>query len=235
MKIVASRLKLPERVIVAGARGLIGTHLTDCLKSDGVDVLELDLTLGHDLSREEFVQEWFAAHPAPALINTFAMNDAVDDARAPETLFDVSLCSFERYLAVNLTALFSVCRQYAQSNSAGSIVNFTSMYGIVSPYPDMYERGEKHIAYGVSKAGVIQMTRHLAVHLAPRFRVNCIAPGGVEHEQSTAFKSAYASRAPMRRMMAVEELYGAVAYLISASASYCTGSVLTIDGGWTAW
>lgn len=226
---------LPEKVIVTGARGLIGQHVAERFRANGIEVLELDLVTGHDLSNEGFVREWFAANQAPALVNAFALNDHVVGMRSSARLLDVSLESFERFLHVNLTSLFSVCREYARSNPRGSIVNFTSVYGIVSPSPKLYGDNEKHIGYGVSKAGVIQLTRHLAVHLAPSIRVNCVAPGGVRDRQSPEFQSAYGARTPLGRMMSVDEAFGIVEFLVSAKSGYCTGGLFTVDGGWTAW
>src|SRR5690606_4153024 len=204
-------------------------------RESGYGVLELDIAMGHDLAKEAFVREWFAAHPAAALVNLFALNDHVDPARASNRLMDISLDSFDRFLNLNLTALFSVCREFARNNPEGSIVNFTSTYGLVSPRRELYGDDEKHIAYGVSKAGVIQLSRHLAVHLAPGVRVNCVAPGGVKHRQSEEFQALYGRHAPMGRMMDVDELFGIVEFLVSEKSSYCTGGVYAVDGGWTAW
>jgi gluconate 5-dehydrogenase len=148
---------------------------------------------------------------------------------------DIDLETFNNYLRVNLTALFSVCREFARNNDVGSIVNFTSTYGLVSPNPHLYGDDEKNIAYGVSKAGVVQLTRHLAVHLAPRIRVNAVMPGGVKHVQSEEFQKNYGKLTPMGRMMEVNELVGIIKFLISDDSSYCTGSIYAVDGGWTAW
>jgi NAD(P)-dependent dehydrogenase (short-subunit alcohol dehydrogenase family) len=226
---------LPGKIIVTGARGLIGQSLVSQFRARGVEVLELDLATGHDLTDETFVREWFAANRAPALVNAFALNDHVETPRKSNRLLDISLESFDRFLQINLRSLFSVCREYARNNDAGSIVNFTSVYGIVSPIPELYGDDEKHIGYGVSKAGVIQLSRHLAVHLAPKIRVNTVAPGGVVHRQSREFQAAYGAQTPLGRMMSVDEAYGVVEFLVSSKSSYCTGGLFTIDGGWTAW
>jgi NAD(P)-dependent dehydrogenase (short-subunit alcohol dehydrogenase family) len=66
-------------------------------------------------------------------------------------------------------------------------------------------------------------------------RVNCIVPGGVENGQSQEFIDAYSKHTPMGRMAKVEEICGLVEFLISDKASYCTGGVYPVDGGWTAW
>jgi NAD(P)-dependent dehydrogenase (short-subunit alcohol dehydrogenase family) len=139
-------------------------------------------------------------------------------------------------METNVTALFSVCREFAKYNPVSSIVNFTSTYGLGSPHPNMYPEGrEKHIAYGVSKAAVIQLTRHLAVYLAPNIRVNCIAPGGIENGQDLSFIEKYNQNVPLGRMGKVNEVSGLVEFLISDKSSYCTGGVYPVDGGWTAW
>ncbi|MBM3911108.1 MAG: SDR family oxidoreductase, partial [Thaumarchaeota archaeon] len=199
------------------------------------EILKLDLLLGHDLTDEKFVRTWFKKNKADALINCFAMNDHVEPGEKRGTLFDITLESFSKYLDVNLTTLFSVCREYARNNESGSIVNFSATTGIVSARPDIYGGKHKHIAYSVSKSGVINMTKFLATHLAPNIRVNCVSPGGVEFDQDEKFKKVYASLTPMKRMMKKHELNEIIAYLCSKKSSYVTGANFVIDGGWTTW
>ena len=140
----------------------------------------LDLVLGHDLTDENFVKKWFSENKADCLVNCFAMNDHVEEGKTRGTIFDLTLDSFKKFLDINLTTLFSVCREFASNNNSGAIVNFSASTGIVSARPDLYNGGHKHPAYSISKAGVINLTKFLATHLAPKIRVNCIAPGGVE-------------------------------------------------------
>ena len=223
-----------KTVIITGSEGLIGKSAAQFL-AQRHHVVRLDLSLGHDLANETFVRRWFSENRGDYLVNLFALNDHVEaGARSAETLFDITLDSFRRYLEVNLTSLFSVCREFARNSAGGGIINFASTYGLVSPPPEMYEAGQKHIAYGVSKAAVIQLTRHLAVHLAPRLRVNCVVPGGVRFRQSEEFQRRYAKHTPLRRMMEPSELHGILAYLCSEDSSYSTGGVFPIEGGWTA-
>ena len=224
------------KIIVAGSEGLIGSSVSRCLIDNGHDVVRCDITLGHDLNNEAFAKEFFANNKADALINLFAMNDHIDTKSNSTNLFDVSLESFEAYLKCNLVSLFSVCREYARNNQEGSIINFSSTYGLVSPQPDLYKRDNpKDIGYAVSKAGVPQLTRYLAVHLAPNIRVNCVVPGGVERDHTDNFKNKYGKKTPLGRMMNVKELNGIIKYLISNEASYTTASTICVDGGWTAW
>lgn len=224
------------KVIIAGSRGLIGEEAARFFKANkNYQVVELDLTLGHDLSDEKFVKNWFKKNKADYLINLFALNDHVDPKIKMSNLFNVSLDSLRKFLEINVTSLFSVCREFAKNKEAKGIVNFSSTYGVVSPLPHLYKKGQKHIGYSVSKGAVLQLTRHLATHLAPGVRVNCIVPGGVEHKQNSDFKKRYGSFTPMKRMMKKGEINSLLEYLCSDRSSYMTGSVIAIDGGWTAW
>lgn len=223
-------------IIITGSQGLIGSAVTDYFKNnEKYEVLELDFSLGHDLTKEEFVKSWFKENKAEYLINLFAFNDHVDPSLERSTMFNIDLDSFRKFLEVNVTALFSVCREFAKNQEAKGIVNFASTYGLVSPVPELYKNGEKHIGYSASKGAVIQLSRHLATHLAPRVRVNCLAPGGVKHKQDEEFIEKYSQRTPMKRMMDKNELNKLLEYLCSEDSSYMTGSIISIDGGWTAW
>jgi len=222
------------KIIITGSEGLIGTQLKNFLQENN-EIFSLDLSLGHDLSDENFVKKWFSENKADCIINCFGLNDHVEDNEKRSTLFDISLDSFSDFLHVNLTSLFSVCREYARNNASGSIVNFSATTGLVSPRPELYDDGHKHVGYTVSKAGVINLTKFLAVHLAPSVRVNCLAPGGVESSQSKDFKKNYSKHTPLDRMMKPTELNGIVDFLCSSHSSYVTGATYVVDGGWTSW
>ena len=225
---------MTRKIIITGSEGLVGKELCNFFKNESI--FKLDIKLGHDLTNETFVKKWFKKNHADYLVNCFAMNDHITKTRKKNTLFDISLNSFSKYLEVNLTSLFSVCREFAKNPLASGIVNFASTYALVSPIPALYSEGEKHIGYSVSKGAVLQLTRHLAVHLSSRnIRVNCVVPGGIKHEQSEDFIRNYNERVPIRRMMEVNELNGLISYLCSEESSYMNGSIINIDGGWTSW
>lgn len=224
----------PLKIVVTGSEGLLGSEISQYLEQKN-EVMKLDLRLGHDLNDEIFVRKWFSENKADCLVNCFALNDHVEEGKPRGTLFDISLDSFNKFLDVNLTSLFSVCREFARNNNGGSIVNFSATTGIVSARPDLYNGGHKHPAYSISKAGVINLTKFLATHLAPKIRVNCIAPGGVEFDQDQHFKDKYSALTPMKRMMMKNELNKLVEFLCTSDSSYMTGSTIVVDGGWTAW
>ena len=117
-----------------------------------------------------------------------------------------------------------------------SVVNVSSMYGLLA-YNDFLCEGAKSISfqYGTAKAALIQLTRQLAVSLAPRVRVNAISYGGVEGRADDAFKRRYAQLCPMRKMLSTEEIAGHAMYLCSSAAAGMTGHNLIVDGGFSAW
>tara|TARA_R100000234_G_scaffold10953_1_gene6177 strand:+ start:5660 stop:6343 length:684 start_codon:yes stop_codon:yes gene_type:complete len=225
-----------KRIIITGSEGLLGTEISRYLEESGNTVIRCDLQLGHDLTDEQFVKDFFEKNKADCLVNTYAINPHVGTEDESTNMFNIDLESLNQYLQVNLLSLFSVCREFAKSNENGSIVNFSSTYGVVSPNPALYDEGkEKHIGYCISKSGVIQMTRYLAVHLAPKFRVNCVAPGGCGMNTGEEFVKLYADKTPMKRMMNVDELNGIIEYLCSDKSTYTTGANINVDGGWTIW
>ena len=222
------------KIIVTGSEGFLGKEISNHLEKNN-EIIKLDIKLGHELSDEQFVSKFFNDNKADCLVNCFAMNDHVEEGKTRGTIFDLTLDSFQKFLNINLTTLFSVCRQFALNNNGGSIVNFSASTGIVSARPDLYNGGHKHPAYSISKAGVINLTKFLATHLAPQIRVNCIAPGGVEYDQDEEFKKEYAKLTPLKRMMKKNELNNLVEFLCTSGSSYMTGSTIVVDGGWTTW
>ena len=222
------------KIAITGSEGLLGKEISNFLESNH-QIHRLDLSLGHDLTDESFVKKWFKDNPVNSLVNCFAINDHVEDGEKRKTLFDINLVSFNDFFKVNLTSLFSVCREFARNNKVGSIINFSAHTALVSPRPDHYGGGHKHPAYSLSKAGVINLTKFLAIHLAPNIRVNSIVPGGAEHDQDQSFIKKYSSITPMRRMMKKNELNHLVEFLCSSGSSYMTGSAIVVDGGLTSW
>jgi NAD(P)-dependent dehydrogenase (short-subunit alcohol dehydrogenase family) len=151
-----------------------------------------------------------------------------------------SAASWRRAIEVNLTAPFILIQAAAEDLSAsgkGSVINISSIYGLAGPDWRLYEGTSlgNPAAYAASKGGLIQMTRWLATTMAPRVRVNAIAPGGVFRGTPEPFSSRYAARTPLARMAREEDFKGVVAYLASDLSAYMTGQCLTVDGGWTVW
>jgi NAD(P)-dependent dehydrogenase (short-subunit alcohol dehydrogenase family) len=155
-------------------------------------------------------------------------------------LEDQTLEAWNAALQVNLTSAFVLvqeARLCLSESSRGSIIFLGSIYGAVGPDPGLYE-GTAMVtpaAYAASKGGLHQLTRYLAAQLGPRIRVNTIVAGGVFRNQPDIFVNRYADRTPLKRMAVEEDFKGAVAYLAGDLSAYVTGTILAVDGGWTAW
>ena len=116
-----------KSVIVAGSRGLIGKVVVKHLLALGYKVFELDISIGHDLSDQEFVTSWFKDNKSNHLINLFALNDSVSSNRKKSTFLDIDLNEFQQCMNINVTSLLSVCREYIRNQQTGNIINFSSI------------------------------------------------------------------------------------------------------------
>jgi len=153
---------------------------------------------------------------------------------------DQTVAAWDAALRINLTSAFVLAQEARTSLKAsknGSIILFSSIYGLVGPDWNLYSGTNmaNPVGYGASKGGILQLMRYLSTELAPEVRVNSISPGGVWRDQPEEFHERYKAKAPLGRMAREEDLKGAVAYLASDLSSYVTGHNLVVDGGWTAW
>lgn len=256
------RFDLGSRVIVVtGGAGRIGSSFTRSLLFQGarvvvvdpnrpsVDHAELrhfdaDVRSSEDLERvaNEITREWGDLH---GLVNCAALDsppEAPAEENGPFETYPES--AWDRILDVNLKGVFLACQAFGSRMAKagrGSIVNIGSVYGSVSPDQRIYEyRGEprfyKPVAYSASKAGLINLTRYLAVYWATSgVRVNLMSLAGVFDNQDVEFLRGYNERVPMGRMAHPGEYDDALTFLLSDASSYMTGSSLVLDGGMTAW
>ena len=151
-----------------------------------------------------------------------------------------TVSAWDEAMRVNLTSAFAAvqeARHALEASGRGSVIFFSSIYGMVGPDLRLYEgTGMQHAAaYDASKGGLLMLMRYLATVLAPKVRVNAISPGGLWRGQPEAFQQRYVERTPQGRMASEEDLKGAVAYLASDLSAYVTGHNLVVDGGWSAW
>jgi NAD(P)-dependent dehydrogenase (short-subunit alcohol dehydrogenase family) len=154
------------------------------------------------------------------------------------------LDAWQMTIDVNLTGVF-LCSKHVVGKAmmparGGVIVNIGSTAGLVGKDRRIYlgtTMGGATIDYHAAKGGVVNMTRDMAVYLAPHgIRVNCISPGGFWRGHSDTFTRQYSDQVPLGRMGEDgKEMKGAVVFLASEASSYVTGANLPVDGGLTAW
>lgn len=205
--------------------------------NDTVIPATLDVRNGEAI--QPFVLEQIKEHGVPdGMVNlTFGSTS--------KTMEELSAKEFDDVNHTSLTSTFLLAREVGSQmvkRGRGSLVLFSSMYGSVSPNPDLYElpMAKNPIEYGVGKAGIIQMTRYLAVHWGKQnVRCNCISPGPFPNQnvqkEYPEFVKRLSKKSPMGRIGMPTEIAGTVAFLLSEASSYITGQNLRVDGGWTIW
>ena len=151
--------------------------------------------------------------------------------------YEVAILALTNLINCSLELL----KQSAKKNKTSSVINISSIYGLVSPDPNIYNniKVANSAQYGAAKASIIQHTKFLAVHLGRyNIRVNSISPGAFPNmkiQKDEKFMKKLKSKSPLNRFGRPEELITGALYLASKSSSFTTGSNLVIDGGWTIW
>jgi len=256
-----------KAVLVVGGAGYLCAPICEALARQGaaVALTDLDEQKAHDLAvqinvetgaktigfqldagSEESINAGIA-RTVEALGGLDILINAAYRGSHGKNVETIEAAEFDGAAHVQLTGAFLLAREAARHmKSGGNIVMFSSMYGRIAPEPGIYHdpMQPNPIDYGVTKAGIDQMVRYLAVYYAPRnIRVNGVAPGAFPHAAAIGFHEPsfqefmerLAKKAPMNRIGRQEELVGPVVFLASDEASFVTGQVVAVDGGWTIW
>lgn len=199
--------------------------LTEALRAEGRNAVAYQADVSDRKAVEAMVQ---AASEALGPVELLVNNAGI----AQQTLFqDTDDAAWSRMLSVNLTGPRNTSMAvlpHMLSEKRGCIINVASIWGL---------RGSScETAYAASKAGLVGLTRSLALELAPSgIRVNAVAPGCIETDMVQALgretRAMLEDETPMGRLGLPEEIAKAVCFLASDSASFITGQILTIDGG----
>ncbi|MFC0672735.1 glucose 1-dehydrogenase [Brachybacterium hainanense] len=244
-------------LVTGGARGL-GLAMARGLADHGADVVLVDID---DEAGARAAQELAeatgrrTAYRRGDVTDPAAVQELVDGVVAEfggihilvnnagmvihENLEDVTPQAWRKVMGLNLDGVFHVLQavgRHMLERGSGSIVNTGSMSGIIANVP------QAQASYNASKAAVHNLTRSAALEWADRgVRVNAIAPGYMQTELTRGFFEEGGAQidqwmlmTPMHRPGNPEELAGAAVYLASDASSYVTGSILSIDGGYTA-
>lgn len=257
--------------VITGGAGLLGQIFCQALVTAGADVAIIDIDInGAKKTAETTKRE--ASQKVVAFECDITSSESVDlmiknvvnqlgridvllnNAASKGSNLDQFFAPFENYsletwrevMAVNIDGLFLVAQAVGnqmKKQGGGSIIQVSSIYGVVAPDQRIYEGSEyggrqinTPAVYSVSKAAVIGLTNYLATYWADsKIRVNTLTPGGIESGQNEKFNEKYSHRVPLGRMGQASELTGALIYLASDASSYVTGQNIIVDGGLSAW
>ena len=251
------RLDAKTAVVTGGGRGL-GRYMAEALADAGANVVlcsrkkeSLDevkagieagggnaLALACDVTDPDDVERVVSeAEDRFGGVDVLVNNSGATWGAPPD---EMPVEKFDQVVAVNVRGTFlmarAVGRRMIERGSGGTIVNISSVAGLVGGHPDFMQT----VGYNSSKGAIISMTRDLATSWAPHnITVNAIAPGWFPTRMSGGliekFEDRMLSGIPLHRFGNPEDLKGVVIFLASPAASYVTGQTLVVDGGATAW
>ena len=259
-----------KNVILFGGLGILGTEISKALLAYNANLISCDLKKVSDNRRHLKIDYYsFDIGDEDSLLNfrdeiikKYKRIDVIincvtakyDDFYLP---FDqVSTEGWEVGLKGNLTVPFMTCKAFIThfvKNNSGSIINISSVYGLVGNDQSMYKGSNlheiyvdkspdinqiySHGVYNAAKGGLNNFTRYLAAYYGKNnIRVNTVSPGGVSYpSENETFVKKYSAKTPLGRKAREDEMNGAVIFLASEASSYVTGHNLVVDGGFTCW
>jgi NAD(P)-dependent dehydrogenase (short-subunit alcohol dehydrogenase family) len=235
-------------IIVTGGSGLLGREIIVNLKSKGAIAINADVSVVTDFEKHtlnlDVTSEQSILNGIKLVIDFYGkinglVNNAYPRTKDWGTKFeDISYDSWQKNVDIQMNSTFLCIQKFIPVllDTKGSIVNITSIYGVVGNDLTIYENTSITTAapYSAIKGGIINFTRYLASYYGRKgIRINCVSPGGIFDNQHKSFVSNYEKKVPMGRMGNPDDIAPAVSFLLSDEAKYITGQNLIVDGGWT--
>lgn len=261
--IFPERFQLTNKIaVVAGGAGLIGSQICRALAEAGSKVYIADINqaegkklqdnlmaTGLDVSfiRLDITSEKLIDSSIRQIILRDGKIDIWVNSAYPQTqdwgekFEKVKLASLRKNIDMHMNGYFLSCQKVLREmkkRKSGVLINLGSIYGVLAPNFSLYEGTDMTMpaAYSLIKGGIVNFSKYLATYYAPyNIRVNAVCPGGVLNSQNKKFIKKYVGLTPLRRMANPKDIAGPVLFLSSESASYITGQVIMVDGGWSAW
>lgn len=237
-------------IIVTGGNGLLGREIINKISSEGGICINVDIN--HETSEDLSLVQCDITNPESVqssidlIVEKFGRVDGLVNNAYPRTkdwgakFEDIQYSSWKSNVDWQLNSYFYFSQQISQQmklQGRGSIINMSSIYGIVGPDFTVYDGTEMTMpaAYSAIKGGIVNFSRYLASYLGPyNVRVNTVSPGGIFDGQNQIFVDNYNKKVPLRRMGVPEDISPVIAFLLSDEAGYITGQNISVDGGWTA-
>ncbi len=241
---------LNKIIVVTGGNGLLGKAIIGHLQTKGALALNAEINVETDLSKSilecDITNEESVKLAIRTIIDKYGRIDGWVNNAYPRTkdwgnkFEDITLTSWQKNVDMQMNSIF-ICSQAVlevmKKQGEGSMVNISSVYGVVGPDFTVYDGTSMTMpaAYSAIKGGMVNFSRYLAAYYGPYgVRVNCVSPGGIFDEQNPLFVSQYENKVPLRRMGKPSDIAPAVGFLLSEDSSYITGHNLMVDGGWTS-
>ena len=233
-------------IVITGGNGLLGKSMVSILRNLGAVVISTDLCINPNDPNSimmDITNEFSVRETVQYLVEKYEridgwVNNAYPRSRDWSRKFeDISIESWRQNVDMHLNGYFICCQvvlEEMKKQQKGSLINMSSIYGLLGPDFKIYEGTEMTMpaAYAAIKGGLNNLTRYLASYYGPyQIRVNTVSPGGIFSDQPQNFVEGYIQRVPLGRMAEAEDIVSAVFYLLSEQSKYVTGHNLVVDGG----
>lgn len=229
--------------------GLIGKAIHDSLKESGAEIyifdkakMEIDNFFETDItSTEALAATIVELNKKKIKLNAIVNCSYPRTSSYGQKLENVTIESFNDNVSIHLGGYFNVMKQfglYFKEIGEGSVVSFSSVYGVIAPRFDIYEKENftMPVEYSAIKSAVIHLSKYMASYFkGSNVRFNVLSPGGVFSGHDDSFVKAYGKYTLSSRggMLDPQDLTGAVRFLVSSDSKYVNGQNLIVDDGWT--